>query len=54
MDFPKGHPEKTSEEPSSFLEGREGEKRRRKRGMEGREREDKEESITFPQRGQRE
>ena len=50
MDFPKGHSEKASEEPTSFLEGKERkEKEKKDRRKSGRR---KEESITFPQKEQ--
>lgn len=35
MDFPKGHPEKASEEPTSFLEGKERKEKGKKEGRVG-------------------
>ena len=50
MDFPKGHSEKASEDPPSFLEGKERKEKEKKDTRKSGRR--KEESLTFPQKEQ--
>jgi len=51
MDFPEGHPEKASEEPTSFLEGKERkEKEKKDRRKSGRRKEGRKKVSRFPKR----
>lgn len=54
MDFPEGHPEKASEEPTSFLEGKERkEKEKKDRRKSGRRKEGRKKVSRFPKRRKR-
>ena len=54
MDFPKGHPEKASEEPTSFLKGKERkEKEKKDRRKSRRRKEGRKKVPRFPKRSKR-
>ena len=54
MDFPKGHPEKASEEPTSFLEGKDRkEKEKKDRRKSRRRKEGRKKVPRFPKRSKR-